>query len=111
MTRREIHRAIRWFQRNVGLTGWTIAVLPGLRDPGNAMGECVTDVPYHMARIWINREAHDDSAAGGECHTLFHELLHCFFDECLIQAEGEPVEWAINQLASILLQQYRTDTA
>ena len=85
--------------------------MPGLLGPGDAMGQCAPDVPYHAARIWINREAHDNPLAGNERHTLFHELLHCFFDECGITAEGEPAEWGINQLANILLKQYRADTA
>ncbi len=113
MNKREMHRIVRWFQRRVGLCGWTIKILPGLSNPGNDLGECIHDVPYHSVRIWINSEAHVPGAKGaeGEAHTLFHELIHAFFAECGITEQGEPSEWGVNQLASNLLQLYMTESA
>lgn len=113
MTKREVGRIIRWFARNVGLQGWEIVVRPGTQSgKGDEFGGCVTDVAYRVANIWNNNDAHKkySNEMGDWQHTLMHELIHAFFDECGIKAKGDPAEWGINQLASVLLKQYQAET-
>jgi len=119
MTKTEANRIRRWFQKNVGLAGWEIVILPGLLTPDgpiakDAMGQCDPDIPYHSTRIWINAlaEGHikGKGVYGDDRHTLFHELIHCFFAECGIINDGDPAEWGVNQLASNLLRLYLLET-
>jgi len=109
MKKHESDRIVQWFQKHVGLKGWRVQVLSAPLADG-AFGECVSDVPYHSAKVWISPTAHQGGKAPeDEAHTLMHELLHAFRAECGIIDEGEPAEWATNQLASNLLRLYRMD--
>jgi len=117
MTKRDAHQIKRWFQRAViGLLGWNITFVFGLvpeKDEGNpSLGACKPDLPYHTAVIYINPKAHETQPAplDDPAETLMHELLHVFHCECGIIDDGERAEYAVNQLASILLKQYRADT-
>jgi len=116
MTKREARKIVRWFQKYIGLLGWAIIIkdgpCPGRKeDEDDGFGACIPDVTYRTATIWIDREAHSKYSGdlSDESHTLVHELLHVFFAECDIQSSGEHAEWGINQLASMLLKQYRAD--
>lgn len=119
MTNGDANKIVRWFQKNLGLLGWEVIVKKGLPpgdksnkdDESPPFGACIPDVPYHRATIWINGDAHAewDGSMSDEAHTLMHELLHALHNDCMIVAEGAHAEWGVNQVASVLLRQYRAD--
>ena len=117
MTKKEMRRAVKWFQENVGCKDWKVDVYLGAVPPlvlGDDLspkerkvwyGRSLPMVQYHKAHIWINTAMERDEYSD-ETWTLFHELLHCFFEANGIDAEGPPVEWALNQLAGRLKAEY-----
>lgn len=124
MTKAEARQVVRWFQENVGLLGWDVAVTIG--DPPSDLagdiypsdrsdwyGRSLPSAAWRTCAIWVNPAAHDgdNHRACDITETLFHELLHGFFAECGIGEDASSIEWCLNQLATILSKQYRADNA
>lgn len=121
MTKQESRDILKWFQKYVGLMGWTINITIG--DPPRELGSAIPPdrrndfcgnssalCQFHRAYIWINPDAHDSNPmVDKEEETLLHELLHCLWAEVGMEEGGEQCEWANNRLAGVLLKQYRSD--
>jgi len=117
MTKTGANKIVRWFKKNFGCRDWKIKILwcPAGASDGQvrALGSCDPDLPYRAVKIRIDLEEHKyrikhDADTTPE-HTLMHELIHCFFAECGIDDNGDSSEYGVNQLASILVKQYRAD--
>ena len=122
VTKREARDILKWFQKHIGLLGWTVNITIG--DPPKELGGVIPPdrrpdfygtssalCQFHRAYVWINSDSHDGSQqmVDGEEETLLHELLHCWWTEVGMEEGGEQCEWANNRLARVLLKQYRSD--
>lgn len=123
MTKVETGRVLAWFRHIVGLANWDITVTVGEPpdDLGgdicpdkrpNWLGRSLANIPYHKASIWINQETHKekDGVSWNETETMIHELIHIMFNDCNIETNDDQGEFCINQLAAVLLNQYRADS-
>ena len=112
MTKKESGDILKWFKKNVGLSDWVIDINNTIPPPErNWVGAQVSDLCRETATIWIVPELHKGQPGiiADEEHTLFHELIHCFYEDCDIDSSGDRVELCINRFASVLLKQYRSD--
>ena len=111
MTKKEVRDILAWFRSNVGLSGWTIDVQETASVERDDLGAQSTDLTTRTAKIWLVPDRHlgETGEMADVQHTLFHELIHCFLDDCAIEGEGDRVEFCINTFARLLLKQYRDD--
>ncbi len=115
----DARKAIRWFQKTMGLQDWKFRLWiqdepPEWADPNSSssfMGRSVTSVPWKSARIWVSpsravKENEDPLA------TLFHETLHTAFWDCGVgegNSHSEHVEFLLNRLGTALLMAYQAE--
>jgi len=111
----DARKAVKWFQKNIGLADWTIEVaisnsLPEwagtLDEKEKHLGLCSTDAPYWKSRIWVNRDVHIEDDESDMLATLFHELLHGLFEDHEISACNR-MEGLLNRLGDVLAARYR----
>lgn len=119
MTRTEARSIGRWFQRKVGLAGWTIRVslgaIPNELAKGDTpeeneghLGISDTHLRLHEMSIWVNPNPVLVSPLDtpDKTITLMHELLHGLFESVDI-AYNKQHEHPIDRLAHVLAAQYK----
>jgi len=113
MTKAKSDKIVRWFKANVSLCDWDIEVGDAISIGGEFLGAQTINLMLRSAAIMIVPDAHKggEGEMGDEEHTLLHELVYCFFDECDVKGEGERFEFCVDRLARMLLRQYRSDNA
>ena len=118
MTKKEAQKACRWFQREIGLAGWTITVHMNNKpafmsqdetaeDKAQQLGHSWTQIRLHDCHIWINPQATvvNDLDDPDNLLTLFHELLHGLFESICIQYDRLQ-EHPIDRLSRVLAARY-----
>lgn len=120
MKRPEAVKAVKWFQREVGMAGWRVRLYSGKACPASVAGGmtrkevngtyglAMADVRHREIRIWLNPEGASDKRhdRANSLETLMHELQHGAFREAGI-AYAARQEDLTDRLARILADQYR----
>jgi len=117
MTKAEARKAVRWFQRRMGITDWTIAIdfqdAPPWWvevDPRDvaAMRE---NVCSKRARVWISETRAKEDEDESILRCLFHECLHVVeYDVRLPTPTAKEVDYMWDQLAAICETAYLAET-
>lgn len=120
MTKREAMKACRWFQKHIGLAGWTITLCMdkcpeelAAQETGEELsstwGMSATHHRLHELVVWINAQCKTRNPLDkvDPMCTLMHELLHGALFEGGLQT-NRTHEYLIDRLAYVLAEQYQT---
>ena len=120
LTMKEARRALAWFRR---MTGFHFRCLITIGEkppewvegtsPGNA-GQCLTMRQARLCQIWIKPsggpqydiDVHIKSSA---LQTLFHELMHAFYESCGLDEFGPDQDWAADAMGRVCLAAYNAE--
>ena len=115
LSAKDARKAVRWFQKSLGIADWEIKLSISDDPPGwalgdaddNTMGLCAVSPTYKSAKIWVSegRAIKNDTTA---LKTLYHECLHVVAADTGIE-EGQSTsgqEFTWNMLGNLLADYY-----
>ncbi len=110
----EARKAVRWFQRQMGITDWRIKLLiadePPPRFVKNAdlqtIAMCSHSLEYKTGTVWVSNSR---CKADGSCpmEKLFHEMMHLVAEDTGIQDHASfHKEFVWHRLGAVLATAY-----
>ena len=120
LTKAEARRAVRWFQKRLGMQDWRIDVELGPRRPAwdeeeeiwsGTIGRCQIRTEHKHAGVWVPLERCE---INGDCplETLFHELMHCAARDATVRNDNDmPLEhlwWRLGEVLAVAYRKERT---
>ena len=115
MTKSEARKAIRWFQRHVGITDWKIKLdfqdsPPGWVRQDDAIAAARRNARSKTGTIWVSPTRAQENG-DSLLLNLFHECLHIVEEDVgLPSPTADPVDYLWDQLAEICETAYLAET-
>lgn len=113
MDRKQARRATRWAQKRLALRDWRIRLIVQDEPPkwaeelgDDACGGEIGHVSSRQAFVWVSPERCEEFKLD-PLGVLMHELLHVAFDDAGMVSTGERREFAVNNLAAVMVEAYR----
>ena len=118
LTPAEARKAVRWFQRFMGMTDWRIKPVVADEPPprfvktagAGTIGMCSHLIEYKTATVWVSNAR---CKVDGACPmvTLFHEMMHVVAEDVGIQNHDSfHKEFLWNRLGAVLAIAYRAES-